>query len=370
MMQEPKKTPLYENHIKLNARMVNFGGWNMPVQYTSIIEEHIATRTNVGLFDVSHMGEIEIKGADATPFLQKMVTQDVTKSKSGEQVQYALMCYPHGGVVDDILIYKYTPNHFLLCVNASNTEKDFSWLCENKSSKENVTLKNVSNDYVQIAIQGPKALSLLSLFTDINIAQMKYYRFTVGKVSNIEMIISRTGYTGENGFEIYTSAESGPKMWEALLDKGQKFNIKPCGLGARDTLRIEMRYPLYGHELSEHITPLEADLEWTVKFSKEDFIGKRALVSQKEKGLPKKCIGFMLSEPGIARQGHSLYSLQNELIGEVSSGTLSPTLNKAIGIGFVKPKEATMGKEFLVDIRGKKTLAKIVQTPFIERKVV
>lgn len=367
MNSEPKKTPLFENHIKLNARIVNFGGWNMPVQYTSIIEEHITTRTQVGLFDVSHMGEIEIKGKDALPFLQKIVTQDVSKSKAGEQVQYSLMCYPTGGVVDDILIYKMTTENILLCVNASNIEKDFQWLCENKT-RENVTLLNRSDDYVQMAIQGPKALNLLSQFSDVNLSQIKYYRFTIGKVLGIEMIISRTGYTGEDGYEIYLPSQKGPEMWEALLEKGKTFGVKPCGLGARDTLRIEMRYPLYGHELGETITPLEADLEWVVKLNKEDFIGKKALILQKEKGLSKKCVGFELLEPGIARQGYSIYSLKNELIGEVTSGTLSPTLNKAIGIGFVKPKEAAIGKAHTVDIRGKKTRIKIVQTPFIPRK--
>jgi len=362
-----KKTPLHENHLKLNARMVDFGGWHMPVQYISIIEEHVATRTHVGLFDVSHMGEIEITGPDALSFLQKMVTQDVSKAKDGEQIQYSLMCTLNGGVVDDILIYKFSPTHLFLCVNASNTDKDFEWLCQHKA-KYRVDIQNRSLEYVQIAIQGPKALSLLQEMTSVPLSDIKYYRFTRGKVSTIDMIISRTGYTGEDGFELYLPSEKGPQIWEELLDRGKKYHIQPCGLGARDTLRIEMRYPLYGHELSSTISPLEADLEWVVKWNKENFFGKEALVQQKEKGIPRKCIGFELLEPGIARQGYAITDAQNELIGEVTSGTLSPTLKKAIGIGFVKTCYAQIGQELAIEIRGKKVKAKVVPTPFIKKK--
>ena len=361
-----KKTALHGNHLKLNARMVDFGGWHMPVQYTSIIEEHVATRTHVGLFDVSHMGEIEITGPDALNFIQKMVTQDVSKAKDGEQVQYSLMCTLNGGVVDDILIYKFSPTHLFLCVNASNTDKDFEWLCQHKGNAR-VDIQNRSSEYVQIAIQGPKALSLLQEMTSVSLAPIKYYRFTKGKVSTIDMIISRTGYTGEDGFELYLPSQKGSQIWEELLERGEKYQLQPCGLGARDTLRIEMRYPLYGHELSSTISPLEADLEWVVKWNKVDFFGKEALVQQKEKGIPRKCIGFELLEPGIARQGYAIHGFQNELIGEVTSGTLSPTLKKAIGIGFVKPQHHQIGQEFNIEIRGKKIKAKVVQTPFIKK---
>ncbi len=362
-----KKTPLYENHVKLGARIVEFGGWQMPVQYSGIIDEHMATRTHIGLFDVSHMGEIEIKGPDAIPFIQKVVTQDVSKAKLNEQVQYSVMCYPTGGVVDDILIYPLTATHVFLCVNASNTDKDFEWI-KNQKTNENVSIENTSSQYVQIAIQGPKAKELLSKFTTTDLSSIKYYRFTHGKVLDTLMIISRTGYTGEDGFELYAPSKLGPTLWDALMDTGQMFGIKPCGLGARDTLRVEMRYPLYGHELSETITPLEADLEWVVKFSKEDFIGKKVLIDQKEKGIPRKCMGLEMQEPGIPRQGYSLYSQQKELIGHITSGTLSPILNKGIGIGFIKTPHAVIGNELFVDIRGKNVKARIVKTPFVERK--
>ncbi len=366
MSENLKKTPLHGNHLKLNARMVDFGGWHMPVQYTSIIEEHVATRTHVGLFDVSHMGEIEITGPDALPFIQKMVTQDVSKAKDGEQVQYSLMCTLNGGVVDDILIYKFSPTHLFLCVNASNTDKDFEWLCQHKANAQ-VDIQNRSSEYVQIAIQGPKAQTLLQEMTSVPLPSIKYYRFTKGKVSAIDMIISRTGYTGEDGFELYLPSPKGPQIWEELLDRGKKYHIHPCGLGARDTLRIEMRYPLYGHELSSTISPLEADLEWVVKWNKEDFFGKDVLVQQKEKGIPRKCVGFELLDPGIARQGYTVYTIQNELIGEVTSGTLSPTLKKSIGIGFVKPSYAQIGQELAIEIRGKKVKAKVVPTPFVKK---
>ena len=259
-MTDLKKTPLHENHLRLNARMVDFGGWHMPVQYTSIIEEHVNTRTHIGLFDVSHMGEIEIKGKDAFSFIQQLVTQDVSKAKVGEQIQYSLMCYPEGGVVDDILIYPLSTEHIFLCVNASNTDKDFEWITSHKTT-QNITLKNSSSEYVQIAIQGPKAKELLVLFTSTDLSKIKYYRFTQGKVSNISMIISRTGYTGEDGFELYVPSQYGSTLWDDLLEKGQKFQIKPCGLGARDTLRVEMKYPLYGHELSQTITHFEVNKE-------------------------------------------------------------------------------------------------------------
>lgn len=367
MNKELKRTPLFEEHQKLNARIIAFGGWEMPVQYSSIIEEHTNTRSHVGLFDVSHMGEIEITGPDATPFLQKIVTQNVLNAQTGSQAQYSLMCYENGGVIDDILIYKRSPESFLLCVNASNIEKDFEWICKN-ITEERVDIQNRSLDYAQIAIQGPKAESLLQQLTDIDLSQIQYYRFTTGNVLHINMIISRTGYTGENGFEIYLPSEKSPLVWRTLLKEGKRFHVMPCGLGARDTLRIEMRYPLYGHELSENITPLEADLEWVVKWQKENFIGKAALTKQKERGLKRKLVGFEMIGEGIPRQGYPIHSAQKGLIGEVTSGTLSPTLKKGIGIGFVKPTDSSIGTEIEIMIRSKALKATIVSTPFVHRK--
>ena len=362
-----KHTPLYEKHKSLHARMVEFGGWEMPVQYSGIIDEHIATRTHIGLFDVSHMGEIEITGPDATPFLQTIVTQNVLKSKAGAQVQYALMCYENGGVVDDILIYKRSDTSYLLCVNASNIEKDFEWIQSQKKQRA-VEIKNNSSSYVQLAIQGPEAQKLLQKLTHIDLSKIKYYRFTTGRVLDIGMILSRTGYTGEDGFEIYMPSHQGSSVWDTLLNEGKPFRIKPCGLGARDTLRIEMRYPLYGHEISENISPLEADLEWVIKWDKENFIGKTALMNQKEKGLKRKLIGFELEAPGIPRQGYEIRSSENELIGQVTSGTLSPTLKKGIGIGLVKVSLAEVDTPIQIMIRSKAIQAKIVQTPFVHRK--
>lgn len=362
-----KKTPLYQRHLAHQARIVEFGGWQMPVQYKGTIDEHLATRNSVGLFDVSHMGEIEITGRDALPFIQKVVTQDVAKAIDRSQVLYSVICYPSGGVVDDILIYKFSPTHIFLCVNASNIEKDFEWISSQRAH-EQVTIQNRSEDYVQLAIQGPKAEACVKKLTAVDLSKIKYYRFTTGKVLDTDMIISRTGYTGEDGFELYMPSPAGEKVWDALLEAGETFGIQPCGLGARDTLRIEMRYPLYGHELSKEITPLEADLEWVVKWQKGDFIGKEALTEQKEKGISRHLKGFELLQAGIPRQGYQIYSAQNELIGEVTSGTLSPILKKGIGIGFIKSQWGSIGEEVDIAIRSKKVKAKIVETPFVKRR--
>ncbi len=363
----PLYTPLYKRHLAHQAKIVEFGGWQMPVQYKGIIDEHLATRNSVGLFDVSHMGEIEITGPDALPFIQKVVTQDVAKAIDGSQVLYSVICYPSGGIVDDILIYKFSPTHIFLCVNASNIEKDFEWISSQRVG-EQVTIQNRSSDYVQLAIQGPKAEACVKKLTTVDLSKIKYYRFTMGKVQGIDMIISRTGYTGEDGFELYMPSPSGEKVWDALLETGRTFGIQPCGLGARDTLRIEMRYPLYGHELSKEITPLEADLEWVVKWQKGNFIGKEALTAQKEKGISRHLRGFELLQAGIPRQGYPIYSPQNELIGEVTSGTLSPILKKGIGIGFIKPQWSSIGQEIYIAIRSNRVKAKIVKTPFVRKK--
>lgn len=364
-MSSLKRTPIYEEHLKLNARMVPFGGWEMPVQYTSILEEHHNTRNHVGLFDVSHMGEIHISGPDATPFLQRIVTQNVEAATSGSHVQYSLLLNEMGGVIDDILIYKFSSTDYLLCVNASNIEKDFNWI-QKQRKNEMVTVENRSDHYVQLAIQGPKATPLLQELTKVSLSDIMYYRFAQGLVLSIETIISRTGYTGEDGFEIYLPSEKGAFVFQKLLEHGKKFNLLPCGLGARDTLRIEMRYPLYGHELNESISPLEADLEWVVKWKKGNFIGRQALLNQKENGLKRKLVGFELSN-GIPRQDYDIYSFQKKLIGKVTSGTLSPTLKKGIGIGFVHPEQTHIGNEINVMIRSNLQAGKIVKTPFVRK---
>ncbi|OGQ17478.1 MAG: hypothetical protein A3B70_06540 [Deltaproteobacteria bacterium RIFCSPHIGHO2_02_FULL_40_11] len=372
------QTPLHQDHLNLNAKMVDFGGWHMPVQYTSIIDEHLNTRKNIGLFDVSHMGEIEIHGPDALKFVQKIVTQDVSKSQPGHQAQYSVMCTPTGGIVDDILIYKLTEDHFLLCVNASNIEKDFAWILENKKN-ENVKIENTSSAYVQIAVQGPKAKDLISKLTPFDLSKIQTYRYVQEKLLDIPMIISRTGYTGEDGFELYLPADKGHVVWQTLLERGKTDGITPCGLGARDTLRLEACFPLYGHEIDEKTTPLEAGLNWVVKLDKENFIGKEALLQQKEMGLTKKLIAFELLEKGIPRQGYPLRSSQNELIGTVTSGTLSPVFMKGIGLGVVKlggechPRECEChpresGDLLTVEIRNRYIKAKVVKPPFYRKK--
>lgn len=363
-----KKTPLFLCHEKLHARMVSFGGWLMPVQYSSVIEEHINTRTHVGLFDISHMGELLIEGKDALAFTQKMVTQDVSKIEVGHQARYSLLCNESGGVVDDILIYVLNPTQVFLCVNAANIEQDDEWLKKHHST-ENITIRNVSQAYVQIALQGPKAHLLLQTFTDSDLSKLTYYHYTFGSILDIHTLISRTGYTGEDGFELYIPSEKGEFLWQALLERGKAYQILPCGLGARDTLRLEMGFPLYGHEMDQHITALEANLGWVVALAKtENFIGKEALSSQKKTGVKKKLIGFEMLDPQIPRQSYPIYNLQKELIGTVSSGTLSPTLKKGIGMGHITLDQHSTPSEVLIGIRHHDAKAKIVKPPFIQKK--
>lgn len=282
-----KQTPLNRIHRELGARMVDFGGWDMPVQYTGVIDEHLATRTAAGLFDVSHMGEIEVRGSGALAYIQELTTNDASQLVPG-QVQYSAICYPHGGVVDDVTLYRFGVERYLFCVNASNVDKDFSWMQQVLAEGDfpGVELRNLSDQYAQLALQGPAAEAILARLTDTDLKELVYYHFIEGQVSGVPTIISRTGYTGEDGFELYFTADAAESVWSALLAAGVDDGLKPCGLGARDTLRLEMKYALYGHEISAEITPLEAGLGWITKLAKPSFVGRDALLKQKEKGCP------------------------------------------------------------------------------------
>jgi len=365
MSEELKKTPLNEVHRALGGKMVDFGGWDMPVQYPAgVIEEHMATRTRAGLFDVSHMGEIWVKGPDAIGFVNGLTTNDVTKLVDG-QAQYSAFPNEQGGVVDDLLVYRFGPEQLLLVVNAATTDKDWAWITSHKGD-EQVTLTNASADYCQIAIQGPKALGILRKLTDTPLEPIKYYHFTTGEVDGVEAIISRTGYTGEDGFEVYAAAENAEQLWNKMLETGKQDGILPCGLAARNTLRLESAMSLYGHELDDDISTLEANLGWITKLDKGDFTGRDAIASLKSSGLKRKLVGFEMREPGIARDGFDVY-LDDKKVGIVTSGSPAPFLKKNIGLAFVPTEFANVGQQITIDVRGKKLLAEIVPTPFYKR---
>ena len=362
-----KKTPLNEAHRALGGKMVDFGGWDMPVQYKAgVIEEHMATRTRAGLFDVSHMGEIWVEGRDAIPFVNRITTNDVTKLVDG-QAHYSALTNENGGVVDDLLVYRFNDEKLLLVVNASTTDKDWEWITSHKGEDDDIALTNASVSYCQIAIQGPKALSILRKLTDINLDEIKYYHFTTGRVDGVESIISRTGYTGEDGFEVYAPAENAQQLWEKMLEVGTDEGILPCGLAARNTLRLESAMSLYGHELGDDISTLEANLGWITKLQKGDFVGRDKLVELKEMGLKRKLVGFEMREPGIARDGYDVY-VGGKKVGAVTSGSPAPFLKKNIGMAFVPPEFANVGQELRIDVRGKRLAAEVVPTPFYKRQ--
>lgn len=361
-----KKTPLNAVHRELGGKMVDFGGWDMPVQYRAgVIEEHMATRKRAGLFDVSHMGEIWVEGEDAIPFVNRLTTNDVTKLVDG-QAHYSALTNEKGGVVDDLLVYRFDQDKLLLVVNAGTTEKDWDWITSHKKD-ENVTLTNASADYCQIAVQGPEAIGILKSLTDTDLDEIKYYHFTTGRVDGVEAIISRTGYTGEDGFEIYADAKSAEQLWNKFLETGNAAGILPCGLAARNTLRLESAMSLYGHELSDEITPLEANLGWITKLQKGDFVGGDALKQKKESGLTRKIVGFEMTQPGIARDGYDVY-IDDKRVGYVTSGSPAPFLKKNIGLAFLPVEFANEGQEIKIDVRGKHLTAKVVPIPFYKRQ--
>jgi glycine cleavage system T protein (aminomethyltransferase) len=363
-----KRTPLNSAHRQAGGRMVDFGGWDMPVQYPAgTIEEHLRTRTHAGLFDVSHMGELDVRGSDAIAFVNRITSNDVTKLVDG-QAQYTTLTTPQGTIVDDLLVYRLAADHLLLVVNAGTTDKDWDWIKSNHSG-ESVQLNNVSADYCQLALQGPDAQSLLQQLTDLPLQDIKYYHFSHGSVDGVHSIVSRTGYTGEDGFEVYAPADRAEQLWNKVLDAGQTGSptgVLPCGLAARNTLRLEAGLALYGHEIDEGTTLLEANLGWICKLDKGDFIGRESLASQKEEGIKRKLVGFEVTERGIARDEQEVV-VDGETVGKVTSGSPAPFLKKNIGFAYVPVNYANAGQEVKIDVRGRLVSALIVKTPFYKR---
>jgi aminomethyltransferase len=363
------KTPLNEAHRALGGKMVDFGGWDMPVQYPAgVIEEHLRTRTASGLFDVSHMGEIWVEGHDAIEFVNRLTTNDVTKLVDG-QAHYSALTNENGGLVDDLLVYRFNEDKLLLVVNAGTTEKDWAWITSHKKD-DNVTLTNASADYCQIAIQGPNAFGILQRLTETDLGTIKYYHFAMGYVDGIESIISRTGYTGEDGFEVYANEKYARQLWDKLLetgDYGSDGGILPCGLAARNTLRLEAGMSLYGHELSDTISPLEANLGWITKLDKGDFIGREVLLEQKQNGLARRLVGFEMVDRGIARDDFDVY-IDEDKVGYVTSGSPVPFLKKNVGFAFLPVEFANVGQEIKIDVRGKRLAAQVVPVPFYKRQ--
>jgi aminomethyltransferase len=347
----------------MGARMVDFGGWEMPVQYSSILEEHHAVRRNAGLFDVSHMGEIEIRGPEAFSLTDYVTTNSVAKLKIG-QAQYSGLLYEHAGFVDDILVHKVADDHYFLCVNASNQEKDYEHIAA--TNRHNARVEFASDRYAQLAIQGPKAPIALQKLTPADLFAIGYYHFIDGTVSGTPARIARTGYTGEDGFEIYIAPEDAERIWNDILDAGQEFGIKPCGLGARNTLRLEAKMALYGHEIHASITPFEADLAWIVKMDKGEFIGRKTLATQKERGPSRKLVGFEMLGRGIGRDGYEV-NVDGLPAGWVTSGGPSPTLNKNIGLCYLPADRAKPGQAIHVLIRNQPVEAITLPTPFYKR---
>lgn len=359
-----KKTPLADTHEKLGARMVDFAGWYMPVQYIGLREEHNNVRTNVGLFDVSHMGEVRVKGPKAVETLEWLTTNDVSKLNDGE-AQYSLLPNDQGGLVDDIIVYCLSKdNDYLVCVNASNKDKDFAWMTKHNKGAD---ITDESDLWGQIAIQGPKALELCDRVFDIKVSEMKSFTVKSGTFKGHKIMIATTGYTGEKGCEVFVEAAGTADLWMTLLEKGKDLGCMGIGLGARDTLRTEMKYSLYGHEIDDTTNPYEAGLGWVIKPAKKDFMNKAQIVGKKEAGLTRNLVGFKMLEKGIPRQGYSLFSFDNKEIGKVTSGTHSPTLDEPIGIAFIDVAYAKEGTEFLLDIRGRKVKAVVCKTPFVTK---
>jgi aminomethyltransferase len=363
-----KKTPLNQTHIDAGARMVDFGGWHMPVQYTGLSQEHQAVRTKAGLFDVSHMGEVTVEGDGAEAFLNFLVTNNVSKLTDG-QAQYTVMCYEDGGIVDDLLVYKRGPGRYFLCINAGNTDKDWEWIRKQAEKFPNLKAKNVSEEFSQIAIQGPLATQILQKLTSFDLSRIKYYHFAETELLGQPAILSRTGYTGEDGFEIYAPAAHGAELWKKLMEAGSPLGLLPAGLGARDTLRTEMKMPLYGHEIDQTTNPLEAGLGWVVKLDKAgDFLGKAALLKAKAAGPRRALVGLRVLDRGIARQGYEIFDSDGkEAIGTVTSGTPSPTLGTNIAIGYVKKGLESPGTRLTVKVRDRFFPAEVVATPFYKR---
>jgi len=358
------KTPLADEHVKLGAKMVEFAGWFMPIQYQGLREEHNCVRNQVGLFDVSHMGEIRVKGPKALETLEWLTTNDVSKLDANE-AQYSLLPNDQGGLVDDIIVYCIEKNQdYLVCVNASNKDKDFKWMQKHNKGAD---ISDESSKWGQIAVQGPQALALLDKTFHTKISEMKPFTFLRTSFAGAEALVARTGYTGEPGAEVFIEAPAAAHLWRTLLEEGFPLGVQPIGLGARDTLRTEMKYSLYGHEIDDTTNPYEAGLGWVIKPAKKEFMGKAKILAGKEQGLKRSLVGFQMLEKGIPRQGYALFSTDGKEIGVVTSGTHSPSLDAPIGIGFLATPYVAEGTEFAVDIRGRKVKAKVCKTPFVSR---
>ena len=361
-----KKTPLHSTHKELSGKLVPFSGWHMPIQFKGMIQEHKCVRDGVGIFDVSHMGEIEITGPDAKHLIQYLVTNDI-ETMQNNQALYTLMCLETGGVVDDLLVHRFSENHYFLCVNASNSDKDFQWILKN-AGDFNASVKNTSQQTAQIAVQGKHSEEVLQKICDIPLREIEYYHFRKGKIHKFECIMARTGYTGEDGFEVYIDHQQADVVYKAILEAGKLFDIQPIGLGARDTLRMEMGYPLYGNELNENCNPLEAGLGWVIKLHKNNFLGQAALKKQKDAGLSRKLVGLRMIGRGVPR---SHYRVLNEgtPVGELTSGTFSASLNTGIGLCYVIKEYAKPGTKLDVEIRNLNVPAQVVKLPFLPSRV-
>jgi len=359
-----KKTRLNSCHKKLGAKMIEFFGWELPVEYSGIVKEHLAVRNQVGLFDVSHMGEISISGKGALDLIQYLTPNNAARLNP-HKAQYSALTMPQGTFIDDLLVYCLDENEYLLVVNAANSDKDFSWILSHRQGFE-VEVKNRSDDYTQLALQGPKALDILQPLTKLNLEEMKTFQFDWGNIAGVNVLVSRTGYTGEDGFEIYTISSRPDKIWDAIMEQGKTSSLRAIGLGARDTLRLEATLMLYGNDIDETTSVLEAGLGWLVKFKKGDFLGREALLKQKEKGVKRKIIGFEVIGRGIARSHYSVY-VEGKKTSEVTSGTFSPFLKKSIGLTYLPIEYTEAGTEFEIEIRGNRAQAKVIPTPFYKR---
>jgi aminomethyltransferase len=361
-----KRTRFYECHRALNGRMIEFFGWEMPVEFKGIIDEHMAVRTAAGLFDVSHMGELLVRGKDALAFVQHLTPNDAGRL-APNQAQYSALTTPQGTFVDDMLVYCLSAEEYLLVVNAANTDKDFGWVSEHQEGFD-VSVENASDAYSQLALQGPKSREILQPLTDIDLSGLKSFWAARGKVDGIEALVSRTGYTGEDGFEVYTTSAEPSSIWEKIMSRGKPLGLLPVGLGARDTLRLEAKLMLYGNDIDETTTVLEADLKWIIKFKKGDFLGREALEKQLAEGVKRKIVGFELLERGIPRSHYAVFA-SGQLAGQVTSGTFSPFLKKSLGLVYLPVEFTAVGTELEVAIRDKRVRARVVPTPFYKRPV-
>ena len=363
--QSLKRTPLYEAHKKLGGKIVPFAGWELPVQYSGLINEHQAVRSKAGLFDVSHMGEIFVTGPEAEKALDWMTCNDVKKLVDGK-AHYSAIINERGGIVDDIIIYRYSQTRYLVCVNASNSDKDFAWFT--KHNKFNAKFENKSADFGQIAIQGPKAIEIAEkLCPGQGLSAVKYFHFKEVQALGTTLIAAHTGYTGEDGFEFFIPKDKTTDVWQALLELGAPYGLIPCGLGARDTLRLEARYPLHGHELGDEISAIESGLGWVTKLAKGDFIGREVLKKHVEQGAPRTLVGFYVSDAGIVRENEKIFSADGKEIGRSTSGTKTPTVNRALGLALIDSKFASEGTQIFAEVRGRKLACVVTQKPFYQR---